>query len=163
MHSSRAGQQARIITVRRALLSSLLTWIPDSVQWDLHCAHHIQGLPSPTCGTITHCHTLIRPGYCPFCLGMTGLSDARCLASWYRDHSLWQRINHHLQELTEFCTCPHSLCDVSLETTKQLWYHSADKHGLSRTMPKETTRKSKTTIIKTIPIRKSCHDLLWLR
>ena len=33
--------------------------------WDSHCWTHLRKLPSKKCGTITYCHTLIRPGYQP--------------------------------------------------------------------------------------------------
>jgi len=53
--------------------------------WNDHCEWHLRSIKSKRCGTITSCHTLVRPGYCPYCLGDESLQR---LTSWTRDHTL---------------------------------------------------------------------------
>ena len=137
-------------------------WVLGPTQWEEHCGDHLQNLQSQTCGTMTHCHALVRPGYCPFCLGKPELSNSRRLESWCRDHSLWQYIDQHLQELTYPCPCPHPLCNSSVEGAQQLQHRFIDKHGLSRTMPKENMSNSNVVRVEQIAKRKSCNDLVWM-
>lgn len=114
-------------------------WVVGPEQWEVHCQDHIQNLNSKRCGTITHCHTLVRPGYCPFCLGKSASAAARRPGPWSRDHSLWQHIDQHLQGLVWPLSCPHPLCDVIMEHTQHLRYHFMDDHGLSCTLPNSAT------------------------
>ena len=99
---------------------------------------HIDTLDSKRCGMTTYCHSLVRPGYCPFCLGNSSvlLPDQR-LQSWCRDAALWQHVAKHLKKTRWPQVCPHPLCDVSLRDGQDLRYHFIDGHGLSRKLPKE--------------------------
>ncbi|EXJ72789.1 uncharacterized protein A1O5_03936 [Cladophialophora psammophila CBS 110553] len=104
--------------------------------WEPHCQTHINALSSKRCGTITYCHTLVRPGYSPFRLGSVGSPAAYRLQSWTRDHHLWGHVN----DCTEGCQwpiiCPHPLCqNVSLEDDSALYFHFVDDHYFSRTRP----------------------------
>ena len=113
-------------------------WVVGPEEWESHCQKHIQTLNSKRCGTITYCHTLVRPGYCPFCLGDAAEPSAgRRLESWRRDHALWKHIDTHLERQRWPLVCPHPLCDTRLSHGKDLQFHYVDEHGLSRTRPKE--------------------------
>ena len=112
-------------------------WIVGLDEWESHCQTHIQTLNSKRCGTITYCHTLVRPGYCPYCLGDVAQSAGRRLKSWCRDHALWKHIDAHLEGQRWPLVCPHPLCDTPLGHGKDLQFHFVDEHGLSRTRPKE--------------------------
>lgn len=110
-------------------------WVFGVEEWESHCLRHLQTLASKKCGTITYCHTLVRPGYCPFCLGEVAEPAGRRLESWCRDHALWKHIDLHLMGRSWPLVCPHPLCDTSLCTDKDLQFHFIDEHGLSRTRP----------------------------
>lgn len=137
-------------------------WVVGQGVWDSHCQTHLQKLPSKQCGTITYCHTLVRAGYCPFCLGDAAEQSAgRRLESWRRDHALWKHIETHLERRRWPLVCPHPLCDTRLSHRKDLQFHFVDEHGLSRTRPKERddpTTPSSSPTKKSSPKRKSAGD-----
>lgn len=87
------------------------------------------------CGTITYCHTLVRPGYCPFCMSETTLPPSKRLESWTRGYKLWSHVNEHLEECRWPRVCPHPLCDTSVKNAAALQYHFVNEHGFSRTCP----------------------------
>lgn len=111
-------------------------WVIGPEEWKEHCQTHIIDLGSKRCGTVTYCHTLVRPAYCPFCLGTSNPTGQR-LKSWCRDHALWQHVDKHLQGSKWPKMCPHPLCDVPLKDSQDLRFHFIDDHGLSRTVPKD--------------------------
>ncbi|KAN0069234.1 Protein of unknown function (DUF3435) domain containing protein [Elaphomyces granulatus] len=103
-------------------------------EWEPHCQEHLAALTSKQCGTVTYCHTLVRPGYCPLCSGEPGLLASQQLKPWSRDHKLWGHIdNEHLADRRWPLVC--RLCDVPLKDAAALQCHFADEHGLSRTRP----------------------------
>ena len=102
-------------------------------QWNSHCQSHLNGLTTKRCGTITSCHTLVRPGYCPFCMSDLDLPASKQMESWTRDHKLWTHISEHITECQWPCVCPHPLCDENLKEATAFRFHLVDEHGLSRT------------------------------
>ena len=82
-----------------------------------------------------YCHTLVRPGYCPFCLNDPILPAADRSKSWTRDHKLWIHVNEHLDQCQWPRVCPHPLCDVVVDDSGTLQFHFVDEHGLSRSRP----------------------------
>lgn len=103
--------------------------------WELHCQSHLAGMTTKRCGTMTYCHTLVRPGYCPFCMSDTGLPASKRLESWTRDHKLWSHVRQDLERRQWPRTCPHPLCDSLIKDALALQFHFVDEHGLSRTCP----------------------------
>jgi len=101
----------------------------------VHCQNHIEALIPKKCGTITYCYTLVRPGYCPFCLGNDALSATARFTSWIRDHQLWQHVSNHIQRCSWPMSCPHPSCDALLDTQPSLRFHFIDDHGFGRTWP----------------------------
>ena len=100
-------------------------WVVDE-EWESHCQSYLAGMATKRCGTVTYCHTLVRPGYCPFCMSDPKLLASQRLESWTRDHlsrCRWPRV------------CPHPLCDTSLKDAAALQFHLVDEHGFSRTYP----------------------------
>jgi hypothetical protein len=87
---------------------------------------------SKQCGNVTYCHTLVRPGYCPFCMNDRALPASERLESWTRDHKLWSHVNEHLGQCRWPCTCPHPFCDASVENAVALQFRFMDHHGFSR-------------------------------
>jgi hypothetical protein len=105
-------------------------------KWNDHCQWHLCSINSKRCGSITSRHTLVRPGYCPFCLGDKGLPAAERLALWTRDHHLWTHVNDdHARTGVWPALCPHPLCDDLITDDHVLWQHLVDKHGLSHSRP----------------------------
>lgn len=79
---------------------------------------------------------MIRPAYCPFCLGDKSLPADERLASWTRDHHLWTHVNNdHAPNHVWPALCPHPLCDDPITDDKTLWQHLVNKHGLSYSRP----------------------------
>ena len=117
-------------------------WIIDEI-WENHCQSHIQTIDSKYCGTTTFCHTLVRPGYCPFCLGNQALPASQRLESWTRDHKLWVHVNEkHLSGCQWPSSCPHPLCNLSFNDEFALQFHLIDDHGFSQTRPRPTGRRN---------------------
>jgi len=150
------------------------TWVVGAKEWKEHCQIHIDSLGTKRCGLITYCHTLVRPGHCPFCLGgfCSGSSAKlaeRRLQSWCRDLALWQHVDAHLEDVRWPLTCPHPLCDVSLVDGEDLRFHFIDDHDMSRVLPKTTenlgisrpdsTQEQKNSQKRTAPANES--ELIW--
>ncbi|MCJ1426427.1 hypothetical protein MMC29_004330 [Sticta canariensis] len=110
-------------------------WVVGDKEWIEHCKTHLEASIPRSCGTITHCHTLVRPGYCPFCLGREALPANQRMESWSRDHRLWNHVNDHLRGCCWPLTCPHPSCDSSLEDEASFQFHMIDEHRFSRTRP----------------------------
>ncbi|MCJ1474750.1 hypothetical protein MMC13_003410 [Lambiella insularis] len=104
-------------------------------EWEPHCCEHLAEIRTGQCGTITYCHTLVRPGYCPFCLNNTTLPPSKRLESWTRDHKLWSHVDDHLRTCRWPHICPHITCDTLLKDTTALQFHLVDDHGLGRARP----------------------------
>ena len=102
-------------------------------QWNSHCQSHLNRLTTKRCGTITSCHTLVRPGYCAFCMSDPDLPASKQMESWTRDHKLWTHISEHITECQWPCVCPHPLCGENLKDVTAFQFHLVDEHGLSRT------------------------------
>jgi hypothetical protein len=118
-----------------------------SGEWDNHCQSHLSTMTSKRRGTITYCYTLVRPAYCPDCLGEESLPASQRMESWCRDHALWTHMHHHLEKYEWPRTCPDPMCvrEASLRNDtaprfkdrEDLQFHLIDEHGFSRTRPRE--------------------------
>jgi hypothetical protein len=120
-------------------------WVVGAEEWESHCQAHLQTLTSKRCGTITYCHTLVRPAYCPFCLAGMGKPAGERLQSWSRDHALWQHIESHIEGRAWPLACPHHASAPILRDDKELQFHLIDEHGCSRTRPKPRIKISAST------------------
>lgn len=106
--------------------------------WEPHCQAHLAAVITKWCGTVTHCHTLMRPGYCPFCVADKTIPATERLVSWARDHQLWNHVEEHLEACSWPRNCPHPLCDASVfEEPEALRYHLVDEHRFSRKRAKK--------------------------
>jgi hypothetical protein len=100
-------------------------------EWNPHCRQHLSNLASKRCGVIVHCHTLVRPAYCPYCLSDGSVAPSEQMVSWSRDHDLWKHLIDHLERQRYPAICPHPLCDQPLEDSAALRFHLVDDHGIS--------------------------------
>jgi len=86
-------------------------WVLAQVNGQGTARHTFKTQFLQTYGTVTYCHTLVRPGYCQFCLGDGALPVTKRLESWTRDHQLWNHVNDHIQTCSWAITYPHPNCD----------------------------------------------------
>ena len=111
-------------------------WVIGDAAWEDHCRTHLSRLASKNCGTITYCHTVIRPAFCPFHLGDKDLLPSERMLSWTRDAALWDHVvDCHLNNRQWPISCPHPLCQQSLRDRTSLEHHFIDEHNFSRTRP----------------------------
>ncbi|KAI9767334.1 MAG: hypothetical protein M1840_005743 [Geoglossum simile] len=110
-------------------------------EWDIHFTRHLNPVSSKRCGSITYCHTLIRPAYCPFCLGNETLSAEKRLQAWTRDSDLMVHLEKHISQVHWPSSCPHPLCDAELNDETSSWYHLNDAHNLRKASKKGQKRR----------------------
>lgn len=99
-------------------------------EWNRHCQSHLESITSKRCASITYCHTLVRPTFCPFCIGDNQLSPSFRYASWTREAKLWSHLQAHLEASSWPLVCPHPLCSLALNNEKLFLYHLSDVHSL---------------------------------
>lgn len=101
-------------------------------EWEKHCQVHLDSINSKCCGTITYCHTLLRPALCPFCLGdkRPEVSATKRWSSWTREAQLRDHLQQHLLEACWPLKCPHPLCNLELDNQLSFVYHLTDVHSL---------------------------------
>ena len=85
---------------------------------------------SKRCASITYCHTLVRPAFCPFCIGDNRLSASSRWSSWTREAKLWSHLQSHLEASRWPLACPHPLCSLVLNNEISFLYHLSDVHSL---------------------------------
>ena len=99
-------------------------------EWDKHCETHLKSITSKRCASITYCHTLVRPAYCPFCIGDNRLAASSRWISWTREAKLWRHLQSHLEASHWPLICPHPLCSLTLNDETSFLYHLSDVHSL---------------------------------
>jgi hypothetical protein len=87
---------------------------------------------SRRCEIITYCYTLVRPGYCPFCLGTESLSPSDRMRSWKRSNELRSHVINDMKMMCGKYVCSHPMCQVEFDSEIQLRYHLSDTHGLQK-------------------------------
>ncbi|KAI9725602.1 MAG: hypothetical protein M1834_000790 [Cirrosporium novae-zelandiae] len=107
-------------------------WYHEENQWEAHCREHLSSTITRRCEVSTYCHTLIRPAYCPICLGDENIPAASRMKSWTRSGDLWKHLNQHLQTIQSRwpASCPHPRCDCQVVDEQSFRYHLSDVHGL---------------------------------
>lgn len=100
--------------------------------WEKHCQLHLDAIKSKNCATITYCHTLLRPAFCPFCLGgiEAQMSASKRWSSWTRENQLREHLATHLAKAKWPMKCPHPLCKLNLVDATSFAYHLSDSHRL---------------------------------
>jgi hypothetical protein len=101
-------------------------------EWEDHCRMHIENGMSRRCEIITYCYTLVRPGYCPFCLGTESLSPPDRMRSWKRSNELRSHVISDMKMMCGKYVCSHPMCQVEFDSETQLRYHLSDTHGLQK-------------------------------
>lgn len=112
-------------------------------EWDQHCRMHIESITTNRCASITYCNTLVRPAFCPFCLGDKQLPVSTRWSSWTREAKLWHHLGEHLVTASWPRKCPHPLCSLDLESEMSFLYHLNDVHSLQMSASMQKSRPSK--------------------
>lgn len=94
------------------------------------CGVHLANI-SRRCEMVTYCHMVIRPGYCPFCLGDQNWESSKRMRYWKQSNKLWAHIEEHLKILQEY-SCTHPMCQEQFQDEMGLCHHLADIHGLQK-------------------------------
>jgi hypothetical protein len=79
-----------------------------------------------------YCHTLISPGFCPYCLRSNGAASKR-LRQWTRNCTLMAHIEE--EHANEAC------CNIEVKDANSIRHHLSDAHGLWRAEWREFGRK----------------------
>jgi hypothetical protein len=161
------------VCVRRELASKLEQLLSDihychqcfewvvGEHWNGHCQEHLSAIASKRCGSITYCHTLVRPGYCPFHLGNQRLLASERCESWSRDRKLWEHLDEHISEVQDWPSpCPHPLCDLSMKDATEMQYHFIDDHGLRRTRPNAAVQQDNGDVHRQEPLAGTGSDTM---
>jgi hypothetical protein len=113
-------------------------------KWEPHCQAHLDALTSKQCGSVIHCHTLVHPGYCPFCVGKKSLPASERLKPWSRDHKLWMHVkDEHLTDCQWPLMCPYPLCNTSHNDPASFQFYLIDVHKFSRSRPTKGTSSTR--------------------
>lgn len=104
------------------------SWLFEE-EWDEHCRVHLESITSKRCASITYCHTLVCPAFCPFCMGNNRLNASSRWSSWTREAKLWSHIQSHLEASHWPLRCPHPLCSLQLTDEISFLYHLSDVHS----------------------------------
>ena len=97
---------------------------------------HLAHISSRRCEIVTYCHTLIRPGYCPLCLGNESLLPSQRMRSWKRSNDLRAHVNGDLKKMAKMgkYMCTHPMCKDAFADKMGLRYHLSDVHGFQKTI-----------------------------
>ncbi|KAJ5267504.1 hypothetical protein N7478_010312 [Penicillium angulare] len=116
--------------------------------WQVHCTTHLQSWEDQHCEVVKYRHTVIRPAYCPFCLGNRQKPAEERLQYWTRSGNLREHIeSQHMQEISWPPKASICGCSQTFENQRELRHHLHDVHGLNKTIwrnPKPP-RKRKAT------------------
>ncbi|KAE8306329.1 hypothetical protein BDV41DRAFT_570023 [Aspergillus transmontanensis] len=100
--------------------------------YECHCKNHLQRNISRRYKIIMYCYILVRPGYCPFCLGCDRLSPSQRMNAWKRSKELRAHVNEDIKRMRDNYICSHSMCNVKFDSKMYLRYHLSDIHGMNK-------------------------------
>jgi hypothetical protein len=122
-----------------------MEWFQAS-QWRDHCSSHIQSWKAQHCEVIVYRNTVIRPGYCPFCLWDKSLDAEDRLRQWLKSGNLKQHIEEkHMPGAKPICGCGQAFVNE-----RGLRHHLHDTHKLNKSiwlnpkLPRKRKRTSKS-------------------
>jgi hypothetical protein len=102
-------------------------WFDGGDAWEEHCRGHLNSMTPKWCAIRVYCHTLISPGFCPYCLGNNGSASQR-LRQWTRNCTLMAHVEQHVEQVCSWPTM--CLCGTEVEDASTLRHHLSDAHGL---------------------------------
>ena len=104
------------------------SWI-EYEDWNAHCETHLEDTWTH-CGVFSHHNTVLRPAFCPFCIGNEELQASNRIQTWHRDRAMKKHLQDHLSTTTWPRQCPVPRCAVELVHEKSFLYHLEDEHAL---------------------------------
>lgn len=111
-----------------------MEWFSSS-QWRCHLEGHLQSWQIQHCEVVIYRHTIIRPGYCPFCLWNLDLPAEDRLQYWLRSDNLREHIEgQHMAEIQRSSKNPMCGCSRTFDNERELRHHLHDMHGLNETI-----------------------------
>ncbi|KAJ5291551.1 hypothetical protein N7478_000802 [Penicillium angulare] len=120
-----------------------MEWLQE-IQWRDHCSFHIQSWKTQCYEVIVYRHTIIRPGYCPFCLWNVNLDPEDRFHQWLKSGNLKQHIEEkHIGDE------PICGCGQRFDNERSLRHHLHDTHRLNKAiwqnprLPRKRKRTSK--------------------
>ncbi|KAI2791350.1 hypothetical protein POX_c04207 [Penicillium oxalicum] len=144
----------REIALNHQVLESELKFCYECMKWFQlshwrdHCSFHIQSWVTRQCEVIVYRHTVIRPGYCPFCVWNNDLAAEDRLHYWLTSGNLRQHIEEqHMngnQSHGEKSICG---CGESFDEERGLRHHLHDIHKLNKAIwlsPKRQRKRRNT-------------------
>lgn len=124
-----------------------MEWLKSS-QWRDHCSSHLQSWKTEHCEVIVYRHTVIRPGYCPFCLWDMDLDAEDRLYQWSKSGNLKQHIEErHMLGDQEPGAKPMCGCGQAFANERGLRHHLHDTHKLNKAIwlnPKLPRKRKRT-------------------
>ena len=112
---------------------SCLKWIFEE-NWNVHCEGHLATLRTNRCGLLVYCGLLLRPAFCPYCLGDTRLNASLRSKSFTAETKLRPHLKRHIEDSRWPLDCPHPLCKSTLKDRDSFLYHLSDIHCLTMTV-----------------------------
>ena len=106
-------------------------WITCSREWDQHYTTHLEHV-SIYCGIFTFRTSLVRPGFCPFCLGDSDLPVTDRFHQWLVKAALRDHLDKHFKQLLidPIIGCPHPRCALPMPDNHTLMQHFISYHGI---------------------------------
>jgi hypothetical protein len=124
-----------------------MKWL-QAIQWQDHCSSHIQSWNTQHCEVIVYRHTVIRPGYCPFCLWNKDLTDEDRLHQWLKSGNLKQYIEEkHMLGDQWYGAKPSCGCGQAFVNERDLRHHLHDIPKLNKAIwsnPKLLRKRKRT-------------------
>jgi hypothetical protein len=96
-------------------------WFDGGDAWEGHYRGHLSSTTPKWCAIRVYCHTLISPGFCPYCLRSNGAASKR-LRQWTRNCTLTAHIEE--EHANEVC------CNTEVKDANSILNHLSDAHGL---------------------------------
>lgn len=125
----------------------------ESSQWRDHCNVHLQTWQTKHCEVIIYRHTVIRPGYCPFCLWDLDFPAEERLQFWLRSGNLRGHIeSQHMPGIQWPTIKPVCGFSRTFDKERELRHHLHDAHGLNKTIwqnPKPPRKRKRACKEKT--------------
>ena len=119
--------------------------------WGEHCRMHLQSLSSKRCSSITYCNVLLRPSFCPFCLGDDRLQPSFQWQSFTKDAKLWSHLGAHIVACRWPLKCPHPLCSLQFDDELSFLYYLGDVHSVYMSVSTQESWRN----------RRDCDTLTW--
>lgn len=101
-------------------------------QWRDHCSFHLQSWRTQHCEVVVYRHSVLRPGYCPFCLWNKGLDPEDRLHYWLTSGNLRQHIEEQHMKEDQCDEKPRCGCGQAFDKEHDLRHHLHDIHRLNK-------------------------------